>query len=78
MFQIGYSNDFGTVLDDPGLLARVLGTTVYEVQRNWPTLKARWVDHVDTVADFAHYLGLDTPESFMLRHFPHVSFGGAR
>jgi hypothetical protein len=49
--HIGYSNDGGTVL----------GNAVYEIERCWPELKARWVDGPDDVASMATYPGEDSP-----------------
>lgn len=58
--HLGFANDQGTVLDDPELMARVLGTVVYEIERNWEHLKARWVDGPDDVASMANYSGRDS------------------
>jgi hypothetical protein len=60
--HIGYANEGGTVLADPDLMARVLGNAVYEIERCWPALKARWVDGPDDVASMAQYGGTDSPQ----------------
>lgn len=60
--HIGYANDGGTVLADPDLMAKVLGNGVYEIERCWPELKARWVDGPDDVASMATYPGEDSPQ----------------
>jgi hypothetical protein len=59
--HIGYANESGTVLADPDLMAKVLGNGVYEIERCWPELKARWVDGPDDVASMAIYPGQDSP-----------------
>ena len=59
--HIGYANAGGTVLADPDLMAKVLGNAVYEIERCWPELKARWVDGPDDVASMAIYPGQDSP-----------------
>ena len=60
--HIGYANNAGTVLADPDLMAKVLGNAVYEIERCWPEIKARWVDGPDDVASTTHYGGQDSPE----------------
>ena len=60
--HIGYANDGGTVLADPDLMAKVLGYAVYEIERCWPNLKARWVDGPDDVASMTNYAGQDSPD----------------
>ena len=60
--HIGYANEGGTVLADPDLMAKVLGNAVYEIERCWPELKARWVNGPDDVASMTHYLGQDSPQ----------------
>jgi hypothetical protein len=60
--HIGYANDGGTILADPDLMAKVLGNSVYELERCWPVIKARWVDSADEMASMAHYAGVDSPE----------------
>lgn len=59
--HIGHANDAGTVLADPDLMAKVLGFAVYEIERCWPALKARWVDGPDDVASITNYGGQDSP-----------------
>jgi len=60
VFHLGYSNDEGTVIASPDLMARTLGECVYEIERNWPEFKKHWVDNVDSNAPFARYRGEDT------------------
>lgn len=57
--HIGYANSGGTVLNQPALMARVLGNGVYEIERSWPTLKGRWVDGPDDIASITSYGGQD-------------------
>jgi hypothetical protein len=59
--HIGYANAGGTVLADPELMAKVLGYGVFEIERGWPQLKARWVDGPDDQASVANYGGQDVP-----------------
>ena len=61
-FHLGFSNRFGTILSDPHLIGWVLGTSVYELERNWSEFKSRFVDLVDTAALAKGYLGSDLPE----------------
>ena len=58
--HLGFSNRFGTILSDPHLIGWVLGTSVYEMLRNWAEFKARFVDL--EVALGKGYLGIDLPE----------------
>lgn len=67
ILHLGYSNHSGTVLSDPRLMGRVLGTSGYEIQRNWPELKARWVDGADSIAMRTFYSGQDGPERIYRR-----------
>ena len=64
--HIGYANNAGTVLADPDLMAKVLGNAVYEIERCWPEIKARWVDGPDDVASITQYGGQDSPEFDLL------------
>jgi hypothetical protein len=64
--HIGYANDTGTVLADPDLMAKVLGYSIYEIERCWPAIKARWVDGPDDVASITNYGGQDSPEFDLL------------
>ncbi len=59
VFHLGLANQFGTVLDQPDEIARVLGTSVYQFQRHWPDIKPRNVDTVDVHVINGHYQGED-------------------
>lgn len=61
VIHLGFANDDRAVLDDPLEIARVLGTSVYQLQLNWEGIKARIVDNVDQ--DFDPYGGDDIPEN---------------
>lgn len=60
VFHLGLANEFGTVLDRPAEVARVLGTSVYQFQRHWADIKPRYVDTVDVHVINGHYQGEDT------------------
>lgn len=61
IFHIGMSNRFGVMLTQPDQIGWVLGTCLYEFQRNWSELKGRIVD--PTAAKLgSRYLGRDLPE----------------
>lgn len=62
VIHVGFANTKGTVLSDPQLISRVLGTSVYEFQQCWPEIKPRLVDRTDVAALGKGYLGHDTPE----------------
>lgn len=63
VFHVGYANRYGAVLADPLLMARVLGASVYELERNWGKINGRLVDR-----EFSSgYPGGDTPEVMLLR-----------
>lgn len=64
VFHLGLANEFGTVLDEPAEVARVLGTSVYQFQRHWADIKPRYVDTVDVQVIDGRYQGediFDTP-----------------
>lgn len=64
VIHIGFANSKGTVLSQPSLIARVLGTSVYEWQRGWPEIKNRLVDTADVNAlSDTGYVGRDLPEN---------------
>lgn len=67
VFHLAFSNRYGTILDDPRQISRVLGTAVHEFQRNWPELKARFVDGPDVAALGDGYSGIDLPENWLRR-----------
>lgn len=59
VFHLGLANQFGTVLDQPAEVARVLGTSAYQFQRHWPDIKPRNVDTVDVHMINGRYQGED-------------------
>lgn len=66
IFHIGMSNRFGVLLTQPNQIGWVLGTCLYEFQRNWSELKGRIVD--PTAAKLgSHYLGEDLPDTLFKR-----------
>jgi len=62
VIHLGLANRAGVVLDSPDEIAKVLGTSVYLFQRNWPLLKGQIVNGVDTNRMLRHYAGHDVPE----------------
>lgn len=62
VFHLGMANKGGTVLDVAREAAKVLGTSVYTFVREWPSIKARFVDTVDRRRLGSRYTGLDLPE----------------
>ncbi len=62
VIHIGMANTKGTILSDQDLIARVLGTSVYEFEQCWPEIKPRLVDRTDVAALGKGYLGQDLPE----------------
>lgn len=68
VIHLGFANSKGTILSQPDLISRVLGTSVYEWQRSWPVIKNRHVDTVDINAlSKVGYLGGDLPETHINR-----------
>lgn len=67
IIHIGMANSKGTVLSDEQLIARVLGTSVYEFEQCWPEIKPRLVDRTDVAALGKGYLGQDLPENRLSR-----------
>jgi hypothetical protein len=59
VFHLGLTNRHGTILAEPNQISRVLGTSVYELQRNWSEFKARMVD---PLGNSDGYSGGDLPE----------------
>lgn len=58
--HLGLANQFGTVLDQPDEIARVLGTSIYQFERHWAdTIKPRYVDTVDVHVINGRYQGDD-------------------
>ena len=78
VIHIGFANSKGTVLSQPALIARVLGTSVYEWQRGWPELKNRFVDTTDVNAlSETGYVGRDLPENRLASQLAAPSVNGS-
>lgn len=63
IFSQGLANDGGAVLDSEDEIAKALGTGVYQLLSNWPYIKARFVDTVDSGKHTDRFLGCDAPEN---------------
>ncbi len=61
IFHVGLANRFGTVLSDPEQIAWVLGSCLYEMERNWSELMGRSTDPAGGALT-SRYLGRDVPE----------------
>jgi len=70
ILHVGFANTKGTILSDPILISRVLGTSVYEFEQCWSEIKSRLVDRTDIAALGKGYLGQDVPEQRLPRWQP--------
>ncbi len=78
VIHIGFANSKGTILSQPALINRVLGTSVYEFQRGWPELKSRFVDTADVNAlSDKGYTGSDLPEIRLAQRLTKPNSNGA-
>ena len=59
-FHLGLANRHGAVLDSRDEIAKVLGTSVYQIQRHWLQIKKRFVVTMDS--NFSPYGGWNIPE----------------
>ena len=62
LFHVGFASDQGTVLDTPDEIAMVLGTSIYQLERNWLAIKSKFVDVFDVHILQSRYGGTDIPE----------------
>lgn len=62
VFHVGYASATGTLLSTSRLMAQTLGNSLFELEANFDTFKARWVDGPDTAAIWHEYTGDDSPE----------------
>lgn len=61
-YHLGFSNQHGVILSDPEQIAWVVGTSVYEYQRNWDEFGARCTDPKASGLT-QRYSGRDIPEN---------------